>query len=326
MGGEVKKVVVTGAAGFIGSHLVHALLADSEITVIGIDNLTPSYKGNWSNDRVEGLKELPNFHFLKMDLVDATVNELTSVMRDAYSVIHLAAWPGVRLSQQSPFEYSRMNLTGFTNVLEAVRLARPRQFLFASSSSVYGDLGINGPVKESDANGRDLKSYYAATKWANEILAKSYTSISEVPTIGLRFFTVYGEFGRPDMAYWTFLEKIMSGEPITLYGETGGSRNFTYVRDAVKILVRIIEAEFREFSLFNIAAGEPLQTLEFIRPLANLANQELKIEIVERPEADVEKTWADLTTLTKAIGEIEVTSPDQGISNFFQWYQQRVYK
>ncbi len=316
----MKKIVVTGAAGFIGSHLVRSLLSNPDFEVIGIDNLQPAYGGNWSKVRYEILSAYSNFTFLELDLFQTGADQLKGIFEGAYSVIHLAAWPGVRASQEIPFEYSKANLTGFTNILEAVRIAQPRQFLFASSSSVYGDLGSGGPVKESDATGKNVKSYYAATKWVNEILAQSYASISEVPTAGLRFFTVYGEGGRPDMAYWTFLEKINAGKPINLYGQTGGSRNFTYIQDAIEILLRLIDCNLPEYIALNIAAGEPISTIEFVRSLAKIANRELIINVVERPGVDVEKTWADLSALTSLLGVIKPTPTDIGLKNFYSWY------
>jgi UDP-glucuronate 4-epimerase len=322
----MKKVVVTGAAGFIGSHLARSLLLDPKVEVVGIDNLKPAYGGEWGQKRLRHLMQFPNFFFLEIDLVRSTPEELKKVILGAHSVIHLAAWPGVRFSQECPLEYSRANITGFTNILEAVRLAKPRQFLFASSSSVYGDLGVNGAVKESDATGNNLKSYYASTKWANEILAKAYTNLSKVPTMGLRFFTVYGEAGRPDMAYWGFLEKIISDEPINLYGAKGGSRNFTYIKDCVEILLRLIECDFNDFSTVNVAAGGPIDTIDFIRPVYDLVGHELKLNIVDRPSVDVEKTWADLSKLNELIGPIEPTPPSVGLYNFYNWYQKDKYQ
>lgn len=317
----MKKIVVTGAAGFIGSHLVKSLLSSSNFQIVGIDNLIPAYGGNWSELRLKELEQYSNFDFHNLDLVTTSPNEISKFFKDAHSVIHLAAWPGVRTSQLVPHEYSKANLIGFGNVLEAVRLAEPRQFLFASSSSIYGDLGSNGPVKESDATGQNLKSYYAATKWANEVLAQSYYSITKVPTAALRFFTVYGEAGRPDMAYWTFLEKINNSEAINLYGKTGGSRNFTYIKDAIEVLMRLINSELNGFSSLNIAAGKPVETLEFVNMIARIAKKSLKINIVERPGVDVEKTWADLSKLNYLLGEVTPTPMEVALKNFYEWYE-----
>jgi UDP-glucuronate 4-epimerase len=192
--------------------------------------------------------------------------------------------------------------------------------LFASSSSVYGNLGLKGPVKESDATGNNLQSYYAATKWSNEILAKSYATMSRVPTAALRFFTVYGEAGRPDMAYWTFLERLRSGAPIDLYGKTGGTRNFTYVKDAISILKKLILTELPEYSEFNIAAGEPIDTIDFANILARVSGHKLNLNVVDRPKIDVEKTWADLTNINSVVGPIRSTDIEIGLSNFYEWY------
>ena len=320
------KIIVTGSAGFIGSHLVGLLAKDTQNQIVGIDNLNPSYGSKWCNFRIKSQSELDNFEFIKLDLVHASPIKLGEIFRGAHSVIHLAAWPGVRTSQRVPHEYSKSNLTGFGNVLEAVRLSKPNQFLFASSSSIYGNLGSNGPVRESDATGKNVKSYYAATKWANEVLAQSHQSITKVPTAALRFFTVYGEAGRPDMAYWTFLQKIKNSEAIDLYGETGGSRNFTYVKDAVEIIRRIVSIDLEGFSALNIAADQPIETIDFVNTIASIAKKPLNINIVERPGVDVEKTWADLTKLNQLIGQIAPTSIEVGLNNFYNWFEKNSLK
>jgi UDP-glucuronate 4-epimerase len=320
------KIIVTGSAGFIGSHLVGLLAKDAQNQIVGIDNLNPSYGSKWSNFRMKSQSELDNFEFRNLDLVHMSPIELGEIFRGAHSVIHLAAWPGVRTSQRIPHEYSKSNLTGFGNVLEAVRLSEPSQFLFASSSSIYGDLGSNGPVRESDATGKNVKSYYAATKWANEVLAQSHQAITKVPTAALRFFTVYGEDGRPDMAYWTFLEKIRNSEAIDLYGKTGGSRNFTYIKDAVEIIRRIVSIDLEGFSALNIAAGQPIETIDFVNTIASIANRPLNINIIERPGVDVEKTWADLTKLNQLIGQVAPTSIEVGLNNFYNWFEKNGLK
>lgn len=316
----MKKIVVTGAAGFIGSHLVRSLLASPNNRVVGLDNLQPAYGQPWSELRLKTLQSSPNFEFIKLDLIDVKPNILADIFCESHSVIHLAAWPGVRTSQILPHEYSKANLTGFGNVLEAIRIANPRQFLFASSSSIYGDLGSEAPVEESDATGKNLKSYYAATKWANEILAQSHSSISQIPTAALRFFTVYGEGGRPDMAYWTFLENIIQDKPINLYGRTGGSRNFTYIADAIEIIKRIIDLDISNFSAINVAAGESVETIQFVQTLANITGRKLQANIVQRPDVDVEKTSANLMKLTSLIGSVDQTPIEIGLKNFHDWF------
>lgn len=316
-----KLVVVTGAAGFIGMHLVEDLLTKG-YSVLGIDNFLPAYQGHHCQLRAEYLARKYGFRISNLELASSDIVQvLASHLTSAHSIIHLAAWPGVRQGQINPLGYSKANLIAFTNVLEAVRISRPRQFMFASSSSIYGNLGLSGPVREVDADGSNLRSYYASTKWANEILARQYFSISEIPTIALRFFTVYGEFGRPDMAYWTFLDKMMSGSEIDLFGNSGGSRNFTYVKDCVKAITRLVEVNIKEYLPVNIALDEPVETAVMLDALARHAQKTPRIRIVERPLVDVDATWANRSQLESLIGKLKLTSLDEGISRFVGWFQ-----
>lgn len=316
----MTKIVITGCAGFIGSHLVKSLVRNGSNEVLGIDNLAPAYGGDLSSRRLASIPAAPNFIFQNLDLTIAKPEELSTLLLGADVVIHLAAWAGVRGSQIYPHQYAKANLNAFVNVLESIRISKPELFLFASSSSVYGDLGVRGPVKESEATGKNLKSFYAATKWANEILAESHSVITGIPTVALRFFTVYGEFGRPDMAYWTFLNQLLSNQRIELYGETGGSRNFTYVSDAVQIVEEIISRKIHGFVPLNIASGNPIRTIDLVNTLAEIANRNPMISVVERPGVDVEKTWADLSNISKLIGESVATPVKTGLKNFYRWY------
>ncbi|MFN5337943.1 MAG: NAD-dependent epimerase/dehydratase family protein [Bacteroidota bacterium] len=321
-----RRVVVTGAAGFIGMHAVQEFI-DSGYEVTCIDNLKPAYGGDLAAMRSENLRANYSTEVVNLDLAEEkNLHELANIFHGAHAVIHLAAWPGVRQSQQIPHAYARANLSAFTYVLEAVRLARPSLFMFASSSSIYGDLGDHGPVKEHDANGVGLRSFYAATKWANEILAKNHSSITGIPTMALRFFTVYGEFGRPDMAYWTFLEKMLKGEKLSLYGDTGGKRNFTYVKDASRILLKLTEQSFSGYQPINIALDEPVTTYEFLTRISESAGVEPLVEIVPRPTVDVASTWADQTSLISLIGKLTPTPIEFGVARFVDWYKREVHK
>jgi UDP-glucuronate 4-epimerase len=315
-----NQVVVTGAAGFIGMHLVENLTRKG-FQVVGIDSFRSAYGGVLCNVRSDYLKQSFDLNLQRLDVADsANLQALVSLFTDSLSVIHLAAWPGVRQSQLLPNEYSKSNLTGFANVLEAVRIAKPRQFMFASSSSIYGDLGISGAVKEDSATGQSLRSYYAATKWANEILAQQYAQISEVPTIALRFFTVFGEYGRPDMAYWSFLEKTLEGKTIDLYGENGGVRNFTYVKDCVEAVSKLVDVTALGFLPVNIALDNPRETIDLLNILSKAAGKPPQIQIVKRPIEDVEKTWADQSLLRTLIGDLEPTPLETAVSNFVEWF------
>lgn len=323
---DKKKVVVTGAAGFIGMHLTELLL-NQNFEVLGIDNLKPSYGGDWSKLRKDYLENRFQFKIHVLDLaVNSNLGELAELMRNSDFVIHLAAWPGVRFSQTNPYEYCKANLNAFSNVLEAVKETNPKKFLFASSSSIYGDLGSHGAVKENQATGLNLKSFYAATKWSNELLAQQHQVITKIPTVALRFFTVFGEFGRPDMAYWNFLENTFLGQPINLYGQTGGSRNYTYVKDAVSIVSKLLSSEVSGYEAVNVSCGEPLDTIKMLEIIGNAVGKEPRIKISDRPSVDVEKTWADLAKIESLIGHTSQTSPDGAIGNFVNWYLKEVIK
>jgi UDP-glucuronate 4-epimerase len=316
-----NRVVVTGAAGFIGMHLIEKLLRQG-VSVVGVDNFQPAYGGSLCKQRSEYLKSSFGFEVKELDLTNShAVSTFGKLIENVDSVIHLAAWPGVRQSQVSPYRYSLANIVAFTNVLEAVKNSRPKQFMFASSSSVYGDLGNGGAVNEELAHGNNVRSYYASTKWANEILARQYNTITEIPTIALRFFTVYGEFGRPDMAYWTFLQRLIADSTIELYGENGGKRNFTYVKDCVEAVARLVHVKITGYLALNIAAGSPVETKSLLECLSATLGKEPKTEVVDRPSVDVTSTWADLTRLHSLVGEIEPTPMFSAISDFVHWYR-----
>ena len=293
--------------------------------IVGIDSLNPAYGGKLSADRAINLREIHNFKVHRLDILEASVTDLIKVFQDCEVIIHLAAWPGVRQGQLMPSLYVRNNVTAFSNILEAVREISPKHFMYASSSSVYGDLATNGPVRESDATGLNLKSYYAATKWMNETEARSSQELVMFPITALRFFTVYGPWGRPDMAYWSFLEKIKNNQEILLYGETGGSRNFTFINDSVKILVDLIGTDLTaKHRSLNIACGDPDETIQMLNAIAIAANGEPKIRVVERPKVDVEKTWADLQNISELISLPVQTPLASGVAEFAAWYESYV--
>ena len=315
------KIGITGAAGFIGMNLVESLLTSGH-ELVGIDSLNPAYGGNWSRLRSAHLKTKFDFNVKVLDISDCQLSDLTDTFSEAEVVVHLAAWPGVRQGQLLPALYSKNNVLGFSKMLEAMRALQPKHFLYASSSSIYGDLAQEGPVCESDATGLNLKSYYAATKWMNETEARATQELVEFPMTALRFFTVYGPWGRPDMAYWTFLEKIKENQEISLYGATGGSRNFTYIADCVDILTKLIETPLSaQHRSLNIACGEPEETITFLNTIADCAKSPAKIKVVQRPKVDVEKTWADLKILGELV-QLPIQTPmSEGIANFVAWYE-----
>lgn len=318
------RVGITGAAGFIGMHLTDLLLSNGH-EVVGIDSLNPAYGGNLSLHRAGHLKQTHDFDVHVLDISETEISELVEVLKDCDVIVHLAAWPGVRQGQLMPNLYAKNNVMAFSNILQVVREIKPKHFMYASSSSIYGDLAKNGPVGEADASGLNLKSYYAATKWMNETEARASQELVDFPITALRFFTVYGPWGRPDMAYWDFLEKIKSNQEISLYGETGGSRNFTYIKDSVSILERLIQTDLTaNHRAVNIACGNPDQTIQLLREIANSAKIEPKIKVVERPKVDVEKTWADLHNVSNLISLPAQTPLASGVHEFVAWYESYV--
>lgn len=318
------RVGITGAAGFIGMHLTDLLLSNGH-EVVGIDSLNPAYGGNLSLHRANHLKQGHDFDVNVMDISETRIDELVKIFKDCDVIVHLAAWPGVRQGQVMPNLYAKNNVTTFSIILQAVREIKPKHFMYASSSSIYGDLAKNGPVSEADATGLNLKSYYAATKWMNETEARASQELVEFPITALRFFTVYGPWGRPDMAYWSFLEKIKNNQEISLYGETGGSRNFTFIKDSVGILANLIQTDLSaEHRAVNIACGNPDETIQLLMEIANSLRIEPKIKIVERPKVDVEKTWADLQNVSKLISLPAQTPLASGVGEFVTWYESYV--
>ena len=238
-------------------------------------------------------------------------------------IFHLAAWPGVRHGQRNPISYYKNNVSEFEGVLDIVLRHRPKAFFFASSSSVYGDLGSDGPVSESDADGSNLKSFYAATKWSNEVMARSFCKIYDGTVVALRFFTVFGTYGRPDMAYWIFSNRILNGEPILLYGSNGGERNYTSARQVVEILSVLARAENLPigYTPLNIAAGPSIETKSFLDELAtNLHKTTYTVQTVNRPAEDAVKTWADTKALKALIGELPKTDLSSDIAEFCDWF------
>lgn len=314
------KVGITGAVGFIGMHLTEKLISQGH-QVIGLDSLSPSYGGDWSYRRAKHLLNSYDFHVKNRDILEIDETELIELFGDCDYLVHLAAWPGVRSGQIYPYQYSRNNIFGFSKILNVAREIKPKGFFYASSSSVYGDLAENGAVREEHATGLNLRSYYAATKWINETEARANQALISFPTTALRFFTVYGPWGRPDMAYWTFLESLQNKTPVSLYGETGGSRNFTYIDDAVNILLKLLKCTLvPEHRALNIACGAPVPTIDLLRELAKWVKiKSPKIEIVTRPNVDVEKTWADLTAISRLVELPISTSLEVGTNAFVDW-------
>jgi len=314
------KVLVTGSAGFIGMHVAHRLLATG-YEVRGLDNLNAYYDVRLKHYRLEALQKNKNFEFIKLDLKEReAVAELFD--QERYDVvIHLAAQAGVRYSLEAPFEYVDSNLTGFMAVLEGVRAQRCPHFIYASSSSVYG-ANAKVPFEEDDRVDEPV-SFYAATKRANELMAQSYSSLYKIPTSGIRFFTVYGPAGRPDMAPWLFTEAISSGKPIQIFNNGKMYRDFTHVDDIVDGLEQVIHQPPAGQSLhrvLNIGRGSPVSLMDFIDAIEGALGKKAVKNFVDMQPGDVPRTFASIRKLSSLTGYSPSVGIQEGVNSFVNWY------
>lgn len=328
------KILVTGAAGFIGYFVAKSLCARGD-EVVGIDNLNDYYDVNLKHARLNQLQDLQNFHFNKLDIADlASVEQL---FRDQGfdRVVHLAAQAGVRYSLLNPHAYVQSNLVGFVNLLEACRHNAVEHFLYASSSSVYG---ANETMPFSTHDNVDHPvSMYAATKKANELLAHSYSHLYGLPTTGLRFFTVYGPWGRPDMSPFLFAKAIMEGTPIKVFNYGKHKRDFTYVDDIVEGVVRCLDripsgnpawsglqpdpsSSRAPWKIYNIGNSQPVELLKYIELMEQALGRKAKKELLPLQPGDVENTYADVTALETDVGYKPMTDIAVGLNRFAQWY------
>jgi UDP-glucuronate 4-epimerase len=319
-------VLVTGAAGFIGFHTARRLCLDGH-EVVGIDNLNDYYDVALKQARLKELESLPGFRFHKMDIVDKPT--LLALFGDHgfTEVVHLAAQAGVRYSLDNPDVYAQSNLVGFLNVLEACRHHRPEHLIYASSSSVYGT-NSKMPFSVEDAVDHPI-SLYAASKRANELLADSYCHLYGLKASGLRFFTVYGPWGRPDMALFKFTDAILKGLPIDLYNQGQMSRDFTYIDDIVESIARLRSrppvpdgAAAGVNRLFNIGRGMPVALLDFVECLESALGRPALRNLMPLQAGDVVKTWADVSALAKWVGFRPQVTVEAGVAEFVKWYRQ----
>jgi UDP-glucuronate 4-epimerase len=322
------RTLVTGAAGFIGFHLCDRLLRDGS-AVIGIDDLTPYYDVALKEARRRLLKERFGVELALVDIADKAALQATWREAKPERVFHLAAQAGVRYSLENPGAYVDSNLAGFANVLECCREIPPRHLLYASSSSVYGA----NPIPWSEHQPTDHPvSFYAATKKANEVMAHSYAALFGLPATGLRFFTVYGEWGRPDMAFFKFAEAIMRGAAVELYNHGRSTRDFTYVSDAVEAMVRIAArppaigdpagSPVAPHRVVNIASGRRIPLTEFVDTIATALGRSPDIRLCAMMPGDVADTWGDVTLLGALTGYVPDTPLSVGIERFARWYKQ----
>jgi UDP-glucuronate 4-epimerase len=317
-----KKIVVTGAGGFIGFHLTK-MLAQKGHHVIAIDSLKPAYGGNLSDLRWAELESFDNVDRHKLDLAEADDFELRAIFENSSIIFHLAAFPGVRQSQTNKEVYAQNNILVFKKILEASSNLKLEKLFFASSSSIYGNGNLGKSSSELDAVGDNLRSFYAETKWQNELDAEIVRRSSSFPIVALRFFTVFGPFGRPDMAYWGFTQKIESDEKIDLYGIDGGSRNFTYIDDVSEILLKLVDLDLdKSIHSLNIASGVPISAKLFAEKLMDaMGSSSVDFNYIERPAADVEQTWANTSKLEGLLGSVPHTDINEGIRNFIDWFR-----
>jgi UDP-glucuronate 4-epimerase len=329
------KVLLTGAAGFIGSTTAHRLLARGD-TVVGLDNLNDYYDVRLKEDRLARLLPQAGFRFVKLDVADRAGMERLFAAEGFERVIHLAAQAGVRYSLQNPHAYVEANLVGFMNVLEGSRHQRVQHLVYASSSSVYGG-NTKMPFSEHDSVDHPV-SMYAATKKANELMAHTYSHLYGLPTTGLRFFTVYGPWGRPDMALFLFTKAILEGRPIDVFNHGRMQRDFTYVDDIVEGVVRVLDKTaapdpaFRAdrpdpgtssapYRVFNIGNHDPVPLLDFIACIEDALGRKADKRLLPLQDGDVPATYADVDALRAWVGFAPATDIRTGIGRFVDWYR-----
>ena len=327
-------VLVTGAAGFIGFFLAEKLL-QAGVDVVGLDNLNDYYDPALKRARLDILRQSDGFAFAQADLTDSDALAEVFDRRRPRHVVNLAAQAGVRYSIDNPGAYAASNLTGFLNILEACRRYSVRHLVYASSSSVYGGNKVQ-PFSVRHSVDHPV-SLYAATKKANEMMAHSYSHLYDLPTTGLRFFTVYGPWGRPDMAYFKFAEKIRAGQPIQIYNNGEMERDFTYVDDIVEGVARLIPraaapdrgfapnapnpgTSWAPYRLYNIGNRRKERLMDMIALLERELGQEAVKEYLPMQPGDVQATWADIDDLEEAVGFSPSTPLDEGLSKFVAWF------
>jgi UDP-glucuronate 4-epimerase len=345
---EIRKILVTGSAGFIGFHLVDRLLKLG-IKVIGVDNINDYYDVNLKYGRlsVHGIniseniisyqsQLFSNYQFYKVDITDVEFMNNLFDEENFDIVVNLAAQPGVRYSLENPRAYTHSNIDGFLNILECCRNHNIRHLLYASSSSVYG-LNKIIPFKESDTTDTPI-SFYAATKKANELFAHTYSHLFNLKVTGLRFFTVYGPWGRPDMALFLFTKSIIEGNEIEVYNNGKMMRDFTYVNDVIESIVRLIiddhsnlegntHSDFQNteplsrYNIFNIGNSSPVNLIDYIKSIEDKVGRKAMMKYMELQSGDLISTYSDSTSLQKLINFIPSTALEEGISEFVDWYK-----
>ncbi|ALM52808.1 NAD-dependent epimerase [Halomonas huangheensis] len=326
------KLLITGMAGFIG-HAVARRLSGNGHDIVGIDNLNAYYDVSLKQARLDDLSGCSDVRFERVDLADRDAMALLFEKERFERVIHLAAQPGVRYSLENPHAYVDANLVGHMNVLEGCRHHGVKHLVYASSSSVYG---ANDKIPfATDDNVDHPISLYAATKKANELMAHTYSHLYDLPTTGLRFFTVYGPWGRPDMALFKFTRAILEGRPLEVFNHGEMSRDFTYIDDIVEGVVRVLDivptprgtsevttdTSTAPYALYNIGHGSPVSLMDFIHAIEKATGQQAICDFKDMQPGDVPRTWADTEALFAATGYCPSVSVEDGVARFVEWYR-----
>jgi UDP-glucuronate 4-epimerase len=328
-------ILVTGVAGFIGFHVCKKLLDDGQ-KVIGVDNLNEYYDVQLKHDRLKIIQHHENFQFYKLDIADyAGMSEIFN-RHSPEIVINLAAQAGVRYSIENPSEYIQSNIVGFANILEISKISKVKNFVYASSSSVYG-ANTSMPFSETDSTSHQL-SLYAATKKSNEVIAHSYSSLFGMPTTGLRFFTVYGPWGRPDMALFKFTKAILEDKEFSVFNFGNHNRDFTYIDDIVDGVVRCVKSPAQPnpdwnsdnpdnsssnvpWNIYNIGSSAPIKLLDYVAAIERCLGKKANYKLLPLQPGDVPDTYSSISLLNKAVGYSPTKSVEDGVSDFIAWYR-----
>jgi UDP-glucuronate 4-epimerase len=322
-------ILVTGAAGFIGFHVVQKLLSRGD-TVIGVDNLNDYYDVSLKEARLTEITSMDTNKQLLFKKIDITNgNQLQEVAQDLEidTIVHLAAQAGVRYSIENPHAYIQSNIVGFMNILELCRTANIKHLVYASSSSVYGN-NTKVPFSTSDSVDHPI-SMYAATKKSNELMAHAYSHLHQIPTTGLRFFTVYGPWGRPDMSPFIFADAILNNRVIKLFNHGKHKRDFTYIDDIVDGVLSVLDNPpktdsemLTPYSVYNIGNNKPIELLDYVRALESATGKKARTEMAPLQPGDVDTTYADIDDLRQRFGFEPKTTIDTGIGRFITWYKE----